>query len=405
MAGFLINAPFYIIPFLLVVGVVITVHEFGHFLAAKAVNTKIDQFSIGFGKPLARWIDKSGVEWRIGWAPIGGFVRFAGDDNAASVPDQEDLEEMRRDLLARVGPIELRRYYHFKPLWQRAVISVAGPVANFLLSITIFAGVLLVMGEPIAPARIDLVVPGSPAQQAGFQAGDVVVMANGKAVKTYQTVRELIILRTGVPIRFEVQRGGRLLDLVVTPVRGEVTDDVGRKHRLGTIGVRFGFLPNEQRIQRYGPLGALEGGVGRTVDVVKTTVFYLDRMITGRETADQISGPLGMAQISGDLAKETVIGSANLPSLLANISLTWLALVANISVGIGFLNLMPIPVLDGGHLLFYAYEAVARRPLAAKVQAAGYRVGLALVLGLMLFATWNDLQRLRVFNFLGGLHS
>lgn len=405
MNGALINVLFYVIPFLLVVGVVITVHEFGHFLAAKSVNTKIDQFAIGFGKPLARWIDKAGVEWRIGWAPIGGFVRFAGDDNAASVPDQHDLAEMRREVLAREGPVELRRYYHFKPLWQRALISSAGPLANFLLSILIFAGLLLVMGEPVAPARIDEVVANSPAAQAGFQVGDVVVKANGQPVKTYETVKNLIILRTGVPIRFEVQRGGTLLNIVATPVRGEVTDDVGRKHQLGRLGVRFAYRPQDLHIRRYGPLGALAGGVGRTVDVVKTTVFYLERMVTGHETADQISGPLGMAEISGDLAKETASNSVNLPSLIANLGLTVLVLVANISVGIGFLNLMPIPVLDGGHLLFYAYEAVARRPLAAKVQAAGYRVGLALVLGLMLFATWNDLQRLHVFNFLGGLHS
>ena len=154
MSGFLANILFYILPFLLVVGVVVTVHEFGHFLAAKWLGTKIDQFSIGFGKALAHWTDRDGVEWRIGWAPIGGFVRFAGDENAASVPDQNDLEAMRREVLAREGPVALRRYYHFKPLWQRAVISAAGPFANFLLAITIFAVLLMTVGEPIGPARI-----------------------------------------------------------------------------------------------------------------------------------------------------------------------------------------------------------------------------------------------------------
>lgn len=405
MTGILINIAFYILPFLLVVGVVITVHEFGHFLAAKAVNTKIDQFAIGFGKPLAHWVDKSGVEWRIGWAPIGGFVRFAGDDNAASVPDTDDLDAMRAEVLAREGPVELRRYYHFKPLWQRALISSAGPVANFLLSITIFAAMLLTLGEPIAPARVELVVPNSPAAVAGLRPGDIVTRVDGREVKTFQTVKQEIILRTGVPMQFQVNRGGQLVNLTVTPFRGEVTDDIGHKHQLGKIGVQFGFKPSEQSTRRYGPIAAVAGGVERTGDVIRTTVFYLGRMISGRETADQISGPLGMAQISGDLAKETAIGSANVASFIANLALTVVVLVANISVGIGFLNLMPIPVLDGGHLLFYAYEAIARRPLAAKVQAAGYRVGLALVLGLMLFATWNDLQRLRVFNFLGGLHS
>ncbi|HEY0437658.1 MAG TPA: site-2 protease family protein, partial [Phenylobacterium sp.] len=214
-----------------------------------------------------------------------------------------------------------------------------------------------------------------------------------------------IILRTGVPVGFEVQRGAQLVDVTVTPVRGPVPDDTGRIHQMGRIGVTFGYKPDEIRTRRYGPIEALGGGVRKSADVIKTTVFYLGRMITGRETADQISGPLGMAQISHDLVKESAHGAANIPTLIANVGLTLLLLAANISVGIGFLNLMPIPVLDGGHLLFYAYEAIARRPLAAKVQAVGYRVGLALVLSLMLFATWNDLQRLHVFNFLGGLHS
>ena len=405
MSGFLINVAFYIIPVIVVVGVVITVHEFGHFLAAKALGTKIDQFSVGFGKPIAHWTDKSGVEWRIGWLPIGGFVRFAGDDNAASVPDQDGLEDLRRDLIAREGETALGQYYHFKPIWQRAVISAAGPFANFALSIAIFAGVLMALGEPISAARIAKVFPNTPAAAAGFQKNDVIVEADGRPVKSFETVRERIILRTGVPITFVVNRGGQHVVLNATPVRGPVTDAVGHKHSLGTIGIGFADLPQDHQTIHYGPIAALGAGVGRTADVIQTTVFYIGRMVTGRESADQISGPLGMAQISGDLTKQTADISKDLASFALNAFLTVLLLVANISVGIGFLNLMPIPVLDGGHLLFYAYEAVARRPLAAKVQAVGYRVGLALVLGLMLFATVNDLQRLRVFNFIGGLFS
>jgi regulator of sigma E protease len=405
MSGFLPNLLFYILPFLLVVGVVITVHEFGHFLAGKAVGAKIDQFSIGFGKPLARWTDKSGVEWRLAWLPIGGFVRFAGDDNAASVPDREDLDDLRREVVAREGEAALSRYHQFKPLWQRAVISAAGPMANFVLSIAIFAGVLMAMGESISAARVAAVAPNSPAARAGFQKNDVIVQADGKPVRSFETVKQLVILRTGVPVTFVVDRGGAQAVLTATPARGDVVDAVGRKHRLGMIGLAFADLPQDRKTVRYGPIAALKAGVGRTAEVIQTTVFYIGRMVTGQENADQISGPLGMAQISGDLAKQTADSSTSLSSFALNGLLTVLMLVANISVGIGFLNLMPIPVLDGGHLLFYAYEAVARRPLAAKVQAVGYRVGLALVLGLMLFATVNDLQRLRVFNFIGGLFS
>jgi regulator of sigma E protease len=405
MSGMLPYIAFYTLPFLVVVGVVVTVHEFGHFLAAKALGTKIDQFSIGFGKAFAHWTDKSGVEWRLGWIPIGGFVRFAGDDNAASVPDQDDLDALRQDLVAREGEAALTGYYHFKPLWQRAVISAAGPAANFVLSIAIFAGLLIALGDTISVPRVAQVLPDTPAARAGLQKDDVILRADGKAVNSFESVRQLIILRTGVPITFVVQRAGHEVVLNVTPVRGDVPDAVGHKHRLGIIGVAFGNLPQDRKTLRYGPIAAVQAGVGKTFDVVRTTVFYIGRMVTGRESADQISGPLGMAQISGDLAKQTADLSPDLASFAFNTFVTALLLVANISVGIGFLNLMPIPVLDGGHLLFYAYEAVARRPLAAKVQAVGYRVGLALVLGLMLFATVNDLQRLRVFNFIGGLFS
>jgi regulator of sigma E protease len=405
MFGFLQNALTYIVPFLIVLGVVVTVHELGHFLAAKWLGTAIDKFSIGFGRSIARWTDKSGVEWQIGWLPLGGYVRFAGDDNASSVPDINDLETLRAEVLAREGQAALSRYFHFKPLWQRAIIVAAGPLANFALAIVVFAGLLLALGEPITPARVDGVKPGSPAERGGFQTGDVVLVADGKKIDSFPTLQTIVFLRTGTPIDFVVDRGGRKVALTATPARGVIVDRLGHEQKLGVLGLEYKQRPGDLTIKRYGPLEAAVGGVDRTWDVISTTVHYLGRLVVGRETAEQLSGPLGMAQLSGDIAKKTAEASPDFPTLAANALITMLELVANISVGIGFLNLLPVPVLDGGHLLFYAYEAVARRPLAAKVQAAGYRVGLALVLGLMLFATWNDLQRLRVFNFFGGLFS
>lgn len=403
MTGILETILLYVVPFLIVLGVVVTVHELGHYLAARWLGTAVDRFSIGFGPALAHWTDKAGVQWRLGLLPLGGYVRFSGDDNAASVPDAEDLDALRREVLAREGPVALKRYFHFKPLWQRAIIVAAGPVANFLLAIVVFAALLMTLGEPRAPAKVAQVVPASAAERAGFQVGDVILKADGKTVHHPDDVKRLVILRTGTPIDFLVERGGRELHLVGAPERGDVVDILGKTHRLGRMGVGFGGV--QETLYRYGPLEALAGGVERCRDVVANTVFYLGRMISGRENADQISGPLGMAQIAGGLAKQSADASKDAPTLALNGLITIMSLVANISVGIGFLNLLPVPVLDGGHLLFYAYEAVARRPLAAKVQAAGYRLGLALVLGLMLFATWNDLQRLRVFNFVGGLFS
>ena len=394
-----------VIAFVVVVGVVVIVHELGHFLAARWLGTAIERFSVGFGRPIAGWRDRGGVEWRIGWIPLGGYVKFAGDENASSVPDQESLDALRREILAREGAGALNRYFHFKPLWQRAIIVAAGPAANFLLTISIFASLLWALGEPIAPARVDAVRPGSPAAHAGFQAGDVVLSADGKPVDSFNALQMMVVLHTGTPMRFVVRRGERQVWITATPERAAVVDQFGHVQHLGVLGLEGRPRPGDVRIRRYGPVQAIGAGAQRAWDRVATTVEYLGRLITGRETAEQLSGPLGMAQLSGDIAKKTAQDSPNLPTLVANIALAALELVANISVGIGFLNLLPVPVLDGGHLLFYAYEAVARRPLTAKVQAAGFRVGLALVLGLMLFATWNDLQRLHVFKIFGALFS
>ena len=393
------------VAFVVVVGVVVTVHELGHFLAARALGTAVERFSIGFGKAIASWRDRAGIEWRIGSLPLGGYVKFAGDENASSAPDAEHLEELRREIIAREGPQALTRYFHFKPLWQRAIIVAAGPVANFLLTIGIFAALLWGFGEPIMPARVDVGQPGIPAARAGFLPGDLVVAADGRPINSFDDVKMLVLLHSGTPIHFVVRRAGHETQITATPERGLVKDQFGHVQHLGTLGIGSIPRPGDVHVRRYGPLEAVGAGAARAWDRVSTTVEYLGRMITGRETAEQLSGPLGMAQLSGDIAKKTAQVSPDVPTLIANVALATLELVANISVGIGFLNLLPVPVLDGGHLLFYAFEAIARRPLTARVQAAGYRLGLALVLGLMLFATWNDLQRLHVFKIFGALFS
>ncbi|PZQ57254.1 MAG: RIP metalloprotease RseP [Phenylobacterium zucineum] len=402
---FVENAFLAIIPFLLVLGVVVTVHELGHFLAAKALGTKIDRFSIGFGKAIAHWTDKSGVEWRLGWLPIGGYVRFAGDENAASIPDAEDLAAMRRQLVSEGRGTEISRYFHFKPIWQRSIIVAAGPVANFILAIAIFATLLMSFGEWVVPPRIEQVLPKSAAAAAGFRPGDVIVAANGREIKRFDEIQELVTVRAGVPIDFTVQRGGAEVGLTATPTWRETEDRIAGKQRVGSLGI-IPAQGAEDYIQlRYGPIEAVGRGVERTWRTLGTTVYYLGRMITGQVHADELRGPLGIATVTKNVAELGAEGSSGLLDTLGRSGLNLLQLAALISVSIGFMNLLPVPVLDGGHLMFYAYEAVTRRPLAAKVQAAGYRVGLALVLGLMLFATWNDLQRLRVFNLFGGLFS
>ncbi|MDB5424945.1 MAG: rane-associated zinc metalloprotease [Phenylobacterium sp.] len=395
----------YVVPWVLVLGVVVTVHEFGHFLAAKALGTKIDQFSIGFGNAIAKRTDKSGVEWRLGWIPIGGFVRFAGDENAASVPDQNDLQAMRRDLVAREGEAALGRYFHFKPIWERAVITAAGPAANFLLAILLFAGLLLALGEYVLPTRVASVTPNSAAAAAGFRPGDVVVQVDGRDINNFNDLQADIRVRAGVPMSFLVRRGPETVTLTASPRSEVINDRVAGEQRVGVLGLVPAQTARDYVHVRYTPLQALKGGVARTWSVLETTVYYLGRMVTGHVSADQLRGPLGIAGVTSKVAQLGAEGATSVWAVVLGAGVNLLQVAGLISVSIGFMNLLPVPVLDGGHLLFYAYEAVARRPLAAKVQAAGYRVGLALVLGLMLFATWNDLQRLRVFNFFGGLFS
>ncbi|HEY9235630.1 MAG TPA: RIP metalloprotease RseP [Phenylobacterium sp.] len=405
MLDFILTPAIFVISCALVLGLVVTIHELGHFLAAKAFGVAIDRFSIGFGRSITSWKDRSGVEWRVGWIPLGGYVKFKGDENASSVPDGEDLEEMRRAIEQREGPEAVARYFHFKPLWQRAIVVAGGPIANFVLAVALFASLLMAFGQYSLPPKIASVQAGSPAELAGFRAGDLIVMADGRRIKAFDEVAEIVQVRANVPIDFVVERAGRQVAITATPAWVERNDELAGKHRQGQLGIAPAQSPSDFVHVRYNPLQALQGGVERTWRTLETTVYYLGRMVSGQVSPDQLSGPLGIARISGKVAQAGAEGAPNLGGMILGGGVNLLQLAAFVSVSIGFMNLLPIPVLDGGHLLFYAYEAVARRPLAAKVQAAGYRVGLALLLGLMLFATWNDLQQLRVFKFLGGVLS
>jgi regulator of sigma E protease len=299
-------------------------------------------------------------------------------------------------VVRREGEAALKGYFHFKPLWQRALIVAAGPAANFVLAILLFGSIFLVVGEQIAPFRVGNVAPGSAAEAAGFRPGDVILEVGGRPVRKADQVTEEVRVRAEVPTTFLVLRNDERLTLVATPRWATENDAVAGEQRVGRLGINS--APAEPVRVRYNPAQALVRGAERTWEVLRTSVYYLGRMVTGQVGTDQLRGPLGIADVTKNVTKLSAQGAPDLASMLGGVTYSLVMLAALISVSIGFMNLLPVPVLDGGHLLFYAYEAVARRPLAAKVQAAGYRVGLALVLGLMLFATWNDLHRLRVFN-------
>ena len=395
------------LPFLFVLMLVVTVHELGHFLVARWLGVAVDRFSIGFGRAIASWTDRGGVEWRLGWIPIGGYVKFSGDADASSaVPDAAVLAEMKRRIREKEGVDAERRFFHFKPVWVRALVVAAGPAANFILAIALFALLLCAIGETTLKPRIGGVDPKGPAAAAGFRPGDIVEAANGAPVSDFLTLKEYVALRSGEPIRFRVRRGKGELMLTATPVRRAETDPLTHAaSELGYLGVASSLQPGDVVRRRYPPLQAIETGAQRTWSRVDVTVTYLSRLLRGEESGDQLGGPIRIASMAGAVAKAGAAGAPDLPGRLLGGLTALLYLAAVLSVGIGFMNLLPIPVLDGGHLVFYAFEAVARRPMAARVQAAGQRVGLALLLGFMLFATWNDLQRLNVFKFFGGLFS
>ena len=403
MIGFLGQLLTYVVPFLLVLTVVVTIHELGHFLTARAFGVKIDRFAIGFGRAIFQRTDKHGVEWRVGWLPLGGYVKFSGDLDETGVPDRAGLEDLRQRIVAAEGQGAERDYMYFKPLWQRALIVAGGPFANFMLAIFIFTLLFSIVGVPLRPARVMDVAEGSPAAAAGFRTGDLITHVNGRAIEDSSEVIRTVSLSSDTPVNFVVERGEAVVSIVATPARTTVDDPIGGRVSMGRIGLGLGASPNEVRHVRYSPLAAVAKGAGEIHDIIGTTLKYIGRIFAGRENGDQFSGPLGIARASGALTNAAVAVNPDPMVASINLLLTLTQFAAILSVGIGFLNLLPIPVLDGGHLMFYAYEAIARRPLDARIQAAGYRVGLAMLACLMLFATWNDLQKLNLFKFLGGL--
>jgi regulator of sigma E protease len=361
-----------LVPFLFVLTLVVFFHELGHFMVARWCGVRVLVFSIGFGPELLGFNDRRGTRWKVCAIPLGGYVKFFGDDNAASVPDQAALASMS----------EAERKYSFvhQPVGRRAGIVVAGPLANFVLAIAIFAGLFLVFGKPSTSARVDAVQPGSAAEVAGFQPGDLVLSIDGRAIETFSDMQQIVSTSAGEALVFEVERAGRRITLKATPTLKEVKDRFGNVHRQGILGITRSPSPEDAHFQPVGPVKALELGLQRTWFVVERTLSYIGGVVYGREAADQLGGPIRIAQVSGQVASE------GFPSLLS--------LAAVLSVSIGLLNLFPVPLLDGGHLLFYGIEAARGKPLSERAQELGFRIGLAIVVMLMIFATYNDILHL-----------
>jgi regulator of sigma E protease len=361
-----------LIPFLFVLTLVVFFHELGHFLIARWAGVRVLVFSIGFGPELFGFNDRHGTRWKVSAIPLGGYVKFFGDDNAASVPDQAALAAMSEE--------ERRHSFVHQPVGPRAAIVVAGPLANFLLAIVIFAGLFMIFGKPSTSPRVDAVQPGSAAAAAGFQPGDLVLTINGRPIDSFPDMQQIVSTSAGETLVFEVDRGGARVTLKAVPALKEIKDRFGNVIRQGQLGITRSPTPDDTHFQPVGPLKAVELGAQRTWFVVERTLSYIGGVVAGREAADQLGGPIRIAQVSGQVATE---GLASLFSL-----------AAVLPVSIGLLNLFPVPLLDGGHLLFYAIEAVRGKPLSERAQEVGFRIGLAIVVMLMIFATYNDILHL-----------
>src|SRR5580693_7584567 len=362
----------YAIPFLFVLTIVVFFHELGHFLVARWAGVKVLTFSLGFGPELVGFNDRHGTRWKISAVPLGGYVKFFGDDSEASTPSSEALAGMTEE--ERAGS------FHHKKVGPRAAIVAAGPIANFLLAIVIFTCLFTFFGRPSTTARVDMIEANSAAAAAGFQVGDIVMSIDGTKIDSFSDMQRVVGTHAGDELTFEVKRGDGTVQLHGTPQLREVKDPFGNVHRIGVLGITRQTAAGDVVTERVDPVTALWLGVKETWFVVDRTLAYIGGVFTGREAADQVGGPLRIAQISGQVA---TIGLAALINL-----------AAVLSISIGLLNLFPVPLLDGGHLLFYAVEAVRGRPLSERAQEMGFRIGLGLVLMLMVFATYNDILHL-----------
>jgi len=361
--------------YIFLITVVVFFHELGHFLVARWCGVAVETFSIGFGPEIVGWNDRHGTRWKISWIPFGGYVKFLGDIGAASTPDRDLLEDLPED--------ERNRAFPLKPLWQRAAIVAAGPFANFILAIVIFTAMFMIFGQNYNEPVVDGVQPGSAAAIAGIHKGDIIRSINGSPIRDFSEIKQVVTLNTGETLAIGVERAGRMLTVNAAPKITTMKDPFGGENRMMALGVINDVKAARISHVRFGPVDAVGAACAQTWLIVKSTFVYMWQMSTGYADTSQLRGPIGVASVSQKVASISFVALITLAALM--------------SVSIGLINLFPIPLLDGGHLLYYGFEAVLGRPLGVRAQDVGFRLGLAMVLGLMVFVTWNDLVRLDLF--------
>ncbi|WP_174273760.1 RIP metalloprotease RseP [Sphingomonas bacterium] len=365
-----------IFGFLIVIGPLVFLHELGHYAVGRLFGIKAETFSIGMGRELTGWTDRRGTRWKLSMLPIGGYVKFAGDMGPGGRSDPAWL---------RLPPAERAVTFQAKPLWQRFLVVVAGPVTNLLLAIAIFAGFFAAFGVPRTPAVIQAILPHSAAEKAGLRIGDRVTRIADRGIDRFEDISHVVAFRPGQALTVEVMRGGRLLTLAVVAGTDTQTDRFGNVIKRGLLGV----IPGPQEIVRAGPIEVVRAAVDHTFGIIRTMVDVIGQIVSGRRSASELGGPIQIARFSGEQ-----VSMGPLPLI---------EFMAMISINLGFINLLPIPMLDGGHLFFYLFEGIGRRPLPERVQEWAFRSGLAVLLAFMVFVTFNDLGSLGLWQKLAGL--
>ena len=366
----------FIIPFIVLILVVVFIHEYGHYYFAKKYGVGVTDFSIGFGKEIFGWNDESGTRWKICWIPLGGYVKFFGDRNVFSQADQEKI-------ISKYNKEEQKKLFVLKPLYQRALIVAAGPFANFLLAVFIFFSVYSFVGKDFTPAVINEVQKDSPAMVAGLKNNDVVVSIDGNKVKSIMDVSKFITLSTDEFIDFTVSRSNQDLIFKVKPNMVSSTDNLGNKINKRMVGIKLGAYNNQINHVKLGPAKALYYSINEVYFVSISSLKYIGSMLKGSGDSSQLGGPIRIAKITGQVAELGII--------------PFLSVMAYISISLGLINLFPIPLLDGGHLMFYGFEKILGKPLSQKTQESFFRIGMFLLLSLMFFTTFNDLKDLGLF--------
>ena len=365
-----------ILPFIVLILVVVFIHEYGHYYFAKKYGVKVTDFSIGFGKELFGWNDKLGTRWKICWIPLGGYVKFFGDRNVFSQSDQEEI-------IKKYTEEERKKLFILKPLYQRSLIVAAGPIANFILAVVIFLFIYMFIGKDFTPAVINEVQKDSPAEVAGLMKNDVILEIDGTEVKSILDVSKLITMSTSDFIDFKVSRYDQDILLKVKPNIVEAEDNLGNKINKRMIGIMLGPYNNKINHVKLGPAKALYYSLNEVYFVTISSLKYLGSILTGSGDSSQLGGPIRIAKITGQVAEFGIV--------------PFLSIMAYISISLGLINLFPIPLLDGGHLMFYGFEKILGRPLSQKTQEGFFRIGMFLLLFIMFFATYNDLKDLGLF--------